>query len=312
MRPYRQQGVTLLELLIALAISSLVGVLLVPTLTTFQSRSLAEISRNDLQDRAERLLRFVALDLAETAFLVGPAPRTADGMPLSLFQDSRSGDPPIPLATALLTGNNDPSGHDSLVLVRAASFTPPIRLAEAAEAGATRLVLDRRPNRSPGSSREIAPAPDALNHIALEGQRSCYPVQEVGPTLHLAQGLRHPCAAGSELFGVRAHRYLLEPNAGTCRLRRDNFTSLETLDDAVDGLQFDYLLDDGHFASSPMAPDQIRAVRVHLLVRDLRPDRQYRDTRQYRLADQIYGPFHDSYRRVAVSRLMEVKNHGLL
>ena len=312
MNPRHLRGVTLLELLVALAISSLVGVLVIPAMTTFQSRSLAEISRNDLHDRAERLLRFVAFDLAETAFLVGASPLTADGRPLSLVQDSQPGDPAVTLSTALLTDNNGADGHDSLLVVKAVSFSPPIHLAEQAETGATLLVLDRPPNRSPGSSREIAPAPDALNHIALEGQRSCFTVQETGAVLHLAQELQQPCPTGTEPFGVRAPRYLLAPQAGTNRLRRDNFTSMETLDDAVDALQFDYLLDDGQFVSPPATMERICAVRVHLLVRDLRPDRQYLDNRQYRLADQVYGPFHDNYRRIAVSRLVELKNHGLL
>ena len=52
-------GVTLVELLIAMVIASLVGGMILQMVIGFQSRILTEISRNDLQDRAERLIRFM-------------------------------------------------------------------------------------------------------------------------------------------------------------------------------------------------------------------------------------------------------------
>jgi type II secretory pathway component PulJ len=52
--------VTLLELLIAMVIASLLGGMILQMVVGFQSRILTEISRNDLQDRAERLIRFLA------------------------------------------------------------------------------------------------------------------------------------------------------------------------------------------------------------------------------------------------------------
>ena len=59
-------GVTLVELLIAMVIASLVGGMILQMVISFQSRILTEISRNDLQDRAERLIRFLANDIRKT------------------------------------------------------------------------------------------------------------------------------------------------------------------------------------------------------------------------------------------------------
>jgi prepilin-type N-terminal cleavage/methylation domain-containing protein len=72
-------GVTLLELLIAMVIAALVGGMILQLVVGFQSRILTEISRNDLQDRAERLIRFLASDIRDAAFLQGPKPQRAGG-----------------------------------------------------------------------------------------------------------------------------------------------------------------------------------------------------------------------------------------
>ena len=46
-----QRGTTLVELLVAMAIASITGFMILQVVLGFQSRILAEISRNDLQDR---------------------------------------------------------------------------------------------------------------------------------------------------------------------------------------------------------------------------------------------------------------------
>ena len=98
---------------------------------------------------------------------------------------------------------------------------------------------------------------------------------------------------------------------GSKRLRRDDFTSREILDDAVDGLQFEYLLGDGSLVNLPASPREVRGVKVSLLVRDLRSDRSYVNATVYTLGNRSYGPFRDHYRRSLVSQLVEVRNHGL-
>lgn len=303
-------GVTIVELLVAMAIASLVGAMILQMVIGFQSRILCEISRNDLQDRAERLIRFLASDVREAAFLVGAHPEMTDGSVLALVHDSLAGDPLETLPGAILPRDNA-VGDDSLTLVKAVSFTPPLRLHQEGLRGDAVLFLNRRPNRSPGSTRELRPAPESINALVLDSKRRIYSVANDDLPLRLNQPLADKVAAESEVFGVRACTLFLESFPGGKRLRRDDFTSREILDDAVDGLQFEYLLEGGSLVSAPANPEEIRGVRISLLLRDLRSDRGYENKIVYTLGNRSYGPFGDHYRRILVSQLVEVKNNGL-
>ena len=69
--------------------------------------------------------------------------------------------------------------------------------------------------------------------------------------------------------------------------------------------------EDGSLVDQPHRPQEIRGVRINLLVRDLRSDRDYLNENVYTLGNCNYGPFRDHYRRSQLSRMVEVKNHGL-
>ena len=303
-------GVSLVELLVAMAISAVAGSLVLQMLVSLQSRVLAEVGRNDLQDRAERLVRFLARDIRGAGFLLGAEPSVGSTTALQLVHDSLPGDPLeiVPYALLALDGDGD---DDRLTIVKAVSFNPPLFLSQPAAAGETLLALNRRPNRNPGSSRELLPAPEAINHLVLDNNKACHTVLSAGAVLSLEPPLVKQAAAGTEVLGVRAIAYLLESNGGSKRLRRDDFTSREILDDAVDGLQFEYLLPDGSLTNQPLYPPAVQGVRINLLVRDVRPDRGYLDNTVYILGNHSYGPFRDHFRRCLVTALVEVKNHDL-
>ncbi len=303
-------GVTLVELMVAMTIASLVGTLLLQMLISYQSRILAEVSRNDLQDRAERLIRFLARDIRDAAFLLGASPALADGSPLMLTHDSLAGDPVEDLPFSILPQDHNDQ-DDLLTIVKAVSFSPPIHLTQPGVVGEDSLLLSRRANISPGSSRELLPAPEAISLLVLANHRVPYSVRSADLVVELNQPLLRDVPTETELLGVRASSYLLEPFSASKRLRRDDFTSRDILDDAVDGLQFEYLLKDGSLVDQPARPEDVRGVRINLLVKDLRSDRDYLDEKTYRLGNCQYGPYQDHYRRVQLSRLVEVKNHGL-
>ncbi len=310
MKRFPCAGVTLVELLVAMLIASLVGGMILQLVVSFQSRILTEISRNDLQDRAGRLIRFLASDIRDAAFLQGPKPQTAGGSPLSLVHDSLAGDPLESMSFSLLP-DDITAGDDRLTIVKAISFAPPLRLVQPGLSGDFWLTLNRRPNRSPGSTRELQPTPEAINHLVFASHPLCYTVQLADLTVQLNQPLLENVPIGTEVLGVRAYAYLLDPFSGSKRLRRDDFTSRAILDNAVDGLQFEYLLADGALVNQPASPQDIRGVRISLLVRDLRADQSYISETIYTLANRVYGPFRDHYRRTLVSQLVEVKNNGL-
>ena len=302
-------GMSLVELLVAMAIASIVGGMILQLVFSYQSRVFAEIGRNDLQDRAERLVRFLANDIREAGFLVGAQPVIAEGSPLSLVHDSLPGVPLENLPFAILA--HDGAENDRVTIVKGVSFSPPLLVEETVASGTDDLVLSRRPNRPPGSSRELLPSPEAINHLVFENHGTCYPVEEVDATLFLDASVVKTVPAGTEVLGVRALIYQLDPFAGTFRLRRDDFTSRDILDDAIDGLQFEFLLKDGSLVHAPTEMAEVRGVRVSLLVRDLRADRSFVNDVVYTLGNRSYGPFRDHYRRTLVARLVEVKNHAL-
>jgi hypothetical protein len=293
-----------------MGLAGVVATIILPTVFLFQARGLAEVSRSELRQRAERLLRFLADDLRESAFQTGPAPARPSGAPPVLIHASLPGNPAETLSFSLHAEAGGSEEDDALTIVKAEAFFPPLRLRQAAAVGATTLFLDRRPNQAPGSSREIRPAPEAISHVVLAGEPFCYPVGSVGQELQLLDALPVTAPAETELFGVRARRFSREATAIGGRLRSDDFTSSEILDDAVDGLQFEYLLSDGRVVDLPENPAAVRGIRVSLLVRDLRPDRDYRDTAAYRMGNRSYGPYHDRFRRLVVSQMVEVKNHA--
>jgi type II secretory pathway pseudopilin PulG len=231
-------GITLVELLVAMTIASLVGSMILQMVIGFQSRILTEVSRNDLQDRAERLIRFLL-----------------------------AGDPLESLPSSIIV-EDSAMEDDRLTIVKAISFSPPLTLVQPGLAGESELVMNRRPNRSPGSTRELQPTPEAINHLVLASHRACYSVSLADLTMQLNQPLLEDVPADTEVLGVRAYTYSLDPFAGSNRLRRDDFTSRDILDDAVDGLQFEYLLGDGSMVSQTPRPQDIRGVRISLLVRD--------------------------------------------
>ena len=310
MKPREQYGMTLVELLVAMTIASFSGAMILHMVIEFESRILVEMRRNDLHDRTERLIRFIAKDLRTGAFLLGSKPVVPGATGLALVHDSLPGDP-LELLPFSLIPLDVADGDDRLTLIRSESFSPPLRLLHAAELGETTLTLNRPPNRPPGSTREILPAPEAINHLVVANQRACYPALDAEQTLHLEHPLTEGAPSGTEVLGVRAYTYALDPVSGSRRLRRDDFTSRQILDDAVDGLQFEYLLADGRLVSQPGNPDEIRGVKIHLLVRSLRQDRRYLNNTVYTLGNRTYGPFRDNYRRRLATQLVEVKNHDL-
>ena len=303
-------GVTLVELLIAMAVTSIIGTMILQMVIGFQSCLVTEIRRNDLQARAERLIRFMANDLRDAAFLLGAIPKPADGSPLILNHNSLPGRPVEDVPASLIAVDH-PGGDDRLTILKAVSFEPPLRLAQPVLAGDFHVILNRRPNRSPGSTRELQPAPDALNHLLFASQRTCYPIRRVDQIVDLVHPLLRDVPAETEVLGLRVCHYRLGPSSSSQRLYRDDFTSRDILDDAVDGLQFEYLLADGTLVNQATEVRAVRGIRISLLVRALHHDPDYTDTRRYTLANQIYGPFGDHFRRHLVSQLVEIKNHAL-
>ena len=65
-----ERGFTLVELLVALTIATITGAMLIKLVLGFQARIVAEINRNNLHDRTQRLVRFIANDQQHPGILI--------------------------------------------------------------------------------------------------------------------------------------------------------------------------------------------------------------------------------------------------
>jgi prepilin-type N-terminal cleavage/methylation domain-containing protein len=312
----RNGGFSLIEILIGMTIMGVLASIVLPALLHVQRQGVAALGKNDLADRAARLGQFVAEEIRMAGFMVGPLPADAAGAVPQVDHQSAGGSTAFP--TALLPDNHD-AADDSVTLLKGRPFFP--RLAVAATAGNLITLDDLRSD----TQIDVAAATSPYSWVVLENHKVLYQVlarNAAADTLTLATSLREPVGPGNEVFGVRPVSFFVETDAaGRPVLRYDTFAMKETLDNGVDGLQFEYLTVNEAGATvwqeAPDRPERIRAVRFHLLVRALLPEPDFRNDTDYstrmgaRVVPETYGPYHDGFRRMVVTELVEVKNNGL-
>ncbi len=293
------KGFTLVEILVVTAILSVIGVIIFPFFTSFQDQSLSVLNKNDLQDQAQRVMNYLAEEIREAGFLVSSIPLYAD--------DTSFDNGAISPGSSIVPAEG--ADNDSLTLVKGQSWFPPLSLANAAAAGATTVFLNR------DAASEIIGQNGAavLNNIIFENQKKIYRVIGVNAAqLTLGQGLAEPASRGTEVLLARAHRFGVDDNDNL--IYEDFEHGNEVLASSVDGLQFQYQLKDKdgfHDPTSPgFDPDEIRGVKIHLLVRSERVEKNYTNSEKYTLGAKEYVPFDDSFRRVNLERLVEVKNYA--
>ena len=69
-----------------------------------------------------------------------------------------------------------------------------------------------------------------------------------------------------------------------------------------------YNYENGGAFPATVRPQDIRAVRVWILGRSLRPDRNYLDEHQYSVGSRVLGPFNDNFRRWLISEIIHCRN----
>ncbi len=313
------RGFTLVELLVSVAIMSIISLILYPFFTTFQFQSLSEINKSDLGDRANRLLDYLAEEVRETGFLVTSIPRYGDDTTLKIkhFSDV------LTFSSSIVTGDVA-GGNDSLDVIKAVSFFPRISITEVIAGSPQKVKINRPPDygteiNNAGSNQALA-----RNNVIFENHKKIYRVNGIAADspdidvdgdgrrdrlLTLQQTLAEPVPVGTEVLGVRAVRFFIDSKG----LRSDDYVTSGVLDSNVDGLQIRYFMSDGSYVDAPTgsAIENIRGVKIYLLVRSGKPDRGYVNAATYTLGSRAYGPYNDGFRRVQVERLVEVKNYAL-
>jgi len=79
----------------------------------------------------------------------------------------------------------------------------------------------------------------------------------------------------------------------------------------MQGLELNYLMDDGTAIAAPGDLGRIIAVNVALLARSMTPDNTFSNGLQYRGYAQTWGPYDDGYRRRLLRRTVRCRNQGI-
>lgn len=161
-----------------------------------------------------------------------------------------------------------------------------------------------------------------------------------GSTLTFSEALQQNIPDGSTIYNVRMYRYIVDTSADStaghsgnkrnlkrvgwdanCSIGADVTVNLvdtsnnTNVSGGVDGLKFEFVIIDSitgqlvTAASPPASLNDLKAIRVWLLLRADKPDNSYTDKGSYALGTTTtLGPYNDHYRRLLINKTVEVKN----
>lgn len=180
--------------------------------------------------------------------------------------------------------------------------------------------------------------------IAGAAPQVYYTVTGTGKSLSISPAFRYAIPANSTVYAVRQYRYRVNTAGSRRSLIRDGWNSacttagsqstlIETTaaspeSGGIDGLRFEFVYENPvtkTLVTRRTLPlnqqewtdwkfSQLKAIKVWLLVRADVPDRLYTDTGTYTLGETspaTLGPYNDPYRRLMLSKTVEVKNLAL-
>ncbi len=178
------------------------------------------------------------------------------------------------------------SSNDSITIILADEVA---RLKQNTAAGGNQLILS------------VTNGSDLFNttkkkYLCLNGQNNYLVANASGDTITLATPLSEDHLADETVSLVKAITYKIQP--GTMNLVRDENTGdgSQSMADAVEDLQFQYILSDGSVSDAPAAPSEIRSVSLTVAGRTQNP--------------HSTSPG-DGYQRQTLTSHTEVRNLGL-
>jgi type IV pilus assembly protein PilW len=323
-QPRPQSGMTLIELMVALAIGAF---LMIGAMTVFmQSRTTFRV--NDSVSRIQETARF-ALDALEPDIRMGSYWGLTSRVALIMgygpvYPAALRRTPTNPAAPGIL----HPCGNNWAVnlnqSVQGSNGSAPWPWACAVQAGrAAQAASDTLVVRHAGDD-VVAPAAGQLSIISTRSQ-----LGQIFNTLARPAGYT---AGTSEVHRLMVSGYYVVQATATAQpaLRR------KVLQQAGNGLVDDEEVIDTDAPGTPTVPNpnrgsidrfvnpndpiidptnaafnpnaEILAVRIWLRVRAERPENGFTDTANYVYADQNVGPFNDAFRRVLVSKTIYMRN----
>ncbi len=343
------RGVTLIELMIALAVFSIFISIVYPALLFINNRISVLNDKMLLNDRGKRIIDFITDDLKMIGFIIGPTAKIpyctggitpsnsnvithVDGATYDSITYLTSLPVELNMTASCINGQTDGLGSqriDYLLTTRGNSSTGANQVQVDAASSCVDIAAANGNNNGKSliTFETIAPS---IVAIAGAGTQVYYTVSSIGTTLTLSESLKQDIPDNSSVFTVRQFRYDVDTTNGARDLRRVEWNSdctntgtqkrldaSDGLNGGVDGLQFEYLSVDpvsGLLTTSSAPPtdlSRLKAIKVWLLIRAEYADRNYTDTNTYTLGSVVLGPFNDNYKRLLLSRIVEVKNLGL-
>lgn len=292
----KSTGFTLVELMVVLVI---LGIISVGTITAIISQSKVYHSEEDIIDM--QMNARIAMDRA--SFLIrmaGVGCSDSFGNKLTSGNLVTNGDVAAnPLATMFVTTNNNVSTPDQLTMVGAVAYAGTIT-GIPANNQITLNTQNANLNASVAAKKYIFISPQDENRFETIAAIS-------GNTITLSNSfdserkteLINSLTAGVTVNAYQVQAFTIRLVNNSLRIDENLVTSSTQLDvsDNIQDLQFQYGLDTNadddidSWLDSTTDIDQIRAVRIFILARTNKVDRDFIDRKTYTLAGVTVGPF---------------------
>lgn len=135
-----------------------------------------------------------------------------------------------------------------------------------------------------------------------------------GNKITTATGLSEAYGPGDRIYRADLIAYRIDEKSPGHLLRANigQYNGYQVVAENIENLQVRYQLENGTWADDPGgAEPSIRAVQVLLMGRTEKPQRGYRDTETYTLANSPPLKPNDAYRRKTLSTIVKTRNIGL-
>lgn len=285
-------GFTLIEVMVAVAISAIVIASVYSTFTSQYQSSIAQAQVSEMQQNARLAMDLISRDLITAGF----------GKPATAVNG---------FSNAVAAANNGTNGADGITVVSA--YRQLSTLAADASRGATTITVQ--------SSADAAQFDTGTRrYLYLDGisAKDNYVVSNVGGTqLTVSPALTRDYVAGSPVFLVKAITYSLDfADADRPILRRNENigAGAQVVSPFIEDLQFAYQDLNGGWFNVPPVAAEVRAIRINILGRTSREDPEWSRAslgRRPAIEDHAAAGAPDGFKRRLLTTVVEVRNMGL-
>ncbi|MBI5846961.1 MAG: PilW family protein [Nitrospirae bacterium] len=325
-------GTTLVELMIAVTIFLIFLGVAYPTFT-FLGQRMADVQTNqELTQKGQRILNYMAEELRLAGLFVGATPNVTlcgEGTATNSLAHTNGNpyDSLLFLTSEQVVNKTDNAAIPFLVMNAAAASGAASISVNATYANVSGLSLG-------GNATQNARAFVTFDTLAPTILNRAYQVTSFGGTsLAISPSLDQTLNNGSNVYVVMRKRF--DVNGRDLRIVRwqsdcseEPLSLLEAHDrtggtswGGVDALQFEYFMNDGNIRDTIAATDitNVKAINIWILVRSDFPEKDYTNSSIYKVGgatnpDGTVIPgitlpaFNDQFRRMLLSKRVEVKN----